>query len=129
MPRKTLRRGHRKVTIGDLDTRISLQSRALTHPAFGETDFSELFAGADKTWCKMVTTTGKITFDGVAGDIEITHELTIRHDVEVTTETWILLEDGRRLKVEKVEDFEERKEFQRLLCAERGDSTKGAASA
>jgi SPP1 family predicted phage head-tail adaptor len=129
MPRKTLRRGHRKVTIGDMDSRICIQTRDLTEPVHGETNFTELFAGLDKTWAKIVTTTGKVVFDGVAEDVEVTHEVTIRYDSAVTTQSWILLEDARRLKIQKVEDFEERKEFLRLLCTDRGSSAKGAASA
>ncbi len=109
--------------------RVKLQSRDITEPAFGATDFDEQFEGASEVWAMVKTTAGKTFFNGVSADIVISHEIYIRHDHTVTSETWVELKDGRRLDVVNVEDLEDRNEFMRLLCTERGDKTKEATRA
>lgn len=125
--RVEVRRPRRKLCIGDLRDRIILQSRDITEPAFGARDFDEDFKQQDGVWASIRTTAGKVFFDGVNTDIAVTHEIRIRYDSRVTAETWIELEDGRRLDVVNVEDLEERKEYLTLLCTERGLGDREAA--
>ena len=66
----------------------------------------------------MKTVAGKVFFDGVNVDVAVSHEILVRYDPSVTSETWILLKDGRRLDVVNVEDLEGRHEYLRLLCNE-----------
>lgn len=121
MARKVIRKGRRKLCVGDLRDRVQLQGRRLTEPAFGSADFDEAFDPSPEAWASVKTVTGRTIFDGASQqDREITHEVRIRHDPCVTAETWIRLEDGRRLDVVRVEDLEERHEYRVLLCTERG---------
>ena len=129
MSRLTLKRNHRKLCVGDLKDRITLQTRDLTEPVFGARDFTETFVTSDTVWAKVVTTQGRTFFDGVQTDQVISHQVTIRYLSTVTPETWILLDDGNRLDIIDQEDLEERNEYLRLLCTDRGPSTKAAASA
>lgn len=92
-------------------------------------DFDELFKRQEFRWALVRTTAGKVLFDGVGVDRAMTHEIWIRFDPAVDSETWVLLEDGTRLDVLMVEDPEERREFLRLLCSDRGDATQEAAKA
>ena len=127
--RKVVRKGRRKLCVGDLRDRICLQTRTITEPAFGNAEFGEDFEGESEVWAAIKTMSGKVFFDGVGADVNVTHEVLIRHDPTVTAETWIELGDGRRLDIVNVEDLEERGEYLRLLCTDRGSRDKGAASA
>ena len=127
--RKVVRRPRRKICIGDLNARICLQKRTLTEPTFGQAEFGEDFEGESEVWAAIRTTAGKVFFDGVNRDVNVTHEVFIRYDPTVTTETWVELRDGRRLDIVNVENLEERHEYLRLLCTDRGSKDKGATSA
>ena len=114
-----IKRRHRKLCIGDLNTLIKLQSRSITEPLFGGTDFDEDFVDTGEVWAKVETVSGKTIFDGVGSDIVVTHMITIRFDSSVSNETWIEL-DGKRIDILNFEDWEERHEFLLLLCTNRG---------
>jgi len=114
-----LRRKHRKVCIGDLDNLIKLQNRSIEAPLFEEVDFDEDFQDHAEVWAKIETAAGKVVFDGVDTDVNVTHLITIRYDAAVTSETWIEFE-GRRIDIVAVEDLEERHEWMLLLCNHRG---------
>lgn len=124
-----LQRRHRKLRVGDLKDRICLQRRAISEPNFGATDFGENFTRETRVWAKVETSTGKSFFDGVNPDVPVTHVVGIRYDKDVTTETWILLLDGRRLNILDVQDLEERHEWMILRCTDRGLDTKEASAA
>lgn len=127
--RKVVRRGRRKLCVGDLRQRVCLQKRTLTEPTFGDAEPGEDFEGTSEVWALVKTTAGKVFFDGVNADVNVTHEVFIRYDPDVTATTWIELEDERRLDIVNVENLEERAEYLRLLCVDRGRKDKGAASA
>ena len=108
---------------GDLDKRITLQNRDIVPPLFGVTDFTHAFTADSGRWANIQTITGKTMFDGVnQKDVALTHEMFVRYDLRITAETWILY-DGRRFDIVAVEDLEERHEWQRLLCIDKGKST------
>ena len=117
-----LRRKHRKVCIGDLNTLITLQTRDIVAPIFNEVDFDENFQdfSVPEVWALVETATGKAVFDGVDTDINITHMIIIRFDATVTSETWVELDDGRRLDIQFTEDLEERHEWLMMFCTLRG---------
>ncbi len=127
--RQTVRRGRRKLCLGDLRDRICLQTRSITEPAFGSVEPGEDFVGDSEVWALVKTTAGKVFFNGVNADLSISHEILIRYDPAVTAETWRELEDGRRLDIVNVEDLEDRKEYLRLFCTDRGTKDQGASSA
>jgi SPP1 family predicted phage head-tail adaptor len=121
MPRcSPIQRRHRKPCIGDLDTEITLENRAIQAPNFGLIDFDESFSTNSIAWALIETVRGKTFFDGVSTEVDITHWVYINFDATVTAETWIKLSDGRRLDILRVEDLEERSEFMLLHCNDRG---------
>ncbi len=122
-----LKRKKRQVCIGDLDTVIVLQSRAITPPTTN-VDFAESFTGLATVWARMGTGRGKTSFDDSEIEVDITHEFTIRFLAGVTSETWVLFEN-RRFDIIDVEDLEERHEWMILRCALRGINTKAVNDA
>jgi len=120
---------HRTLCSGDLDVEIRLKDRKITAPTFdpdtGElgTNFTEAF-GVDvdlTVWSAVKTVNGKTVFDGVGTDpVTLTHEVFIHYDPVVTDEIWVLMDDGRLLDILKVEDLDEKKEWMRLSCVDRG---------
>lgn len=129
MPRcQKIRRKKRQVCIGDLDTEIVLQDRQITEPLFGSPDFGEAFTATATVWAAVNTVSGKTYFDGVSTDINITHEILIRYDASVTTETWVSL-GGRRIDILHAEDLDERGQFMKLLCSDSGVNSAAASKA
>ncbi len=120
-----IRRKKRKICIGDLDTEIILQNRVLTEPLFDSVDFDETFNPVATVLAMVNTVSGKTFFDGVNTDVNITHEIGIRFDATVTTETWIEL-NGNRIDILDVNNLEERGEWMLLTCVDRGSTSKNA---
>lgn len=116
-----LQRKHRQVCLGDLNTEIVLQSRTITPPTV-TVDFAETFAGIATVWAKVDTVRGRTEFDGADIERTVTHDFTIRYIAGIDTETWVLLENNR-YDIVRVEDFEERHEFLRLMCTKLGPDT------
>lgn len=114
-----IKRPHRKVCLGDLDTMIKLQSRDIVSPVFDDVDFDEDFQDIAEVWAKVDTNIGNAVFDGVDTDINITHEITIRFDPTVTSETWIEI-GARKLDIVLTENFESRDEWLLMFCTDRG---------
>lgn len=110
---------HRGARIGDMRHRVYLHDRSITPPAFGTVDFDELFVGVTR-WAAVKTYRGKAVFDGVSGDNLVTHELFMRYEEGITSESFIQLSDGRRFKVLDTENYEERNEYIVLMCTDRG---------
>ncbi len=129
MSRVTVRPNTRKICVGDLNHRVMLLPRNMTEPGFGDTNFGEDFSGGKEAWAKVFTTEGKTLFNGVNADVNVTHEVYIRTDPDVTSETWVELEDGTLLDVVDTEDIDERGEWLKLVCTERGRATLGGAQA
>lgn len=121
-----LRRKRRQPCIGDLDTEIVLQTRAITPPTL--VDFSETFATAATVWAMIETLHGKTEFDDSNVERNISHEITIRYVANVSTETWIL-HDAARYDVVTVEDYEERHEWLVLRCERKGATSKAVNDA
>lgn len=108
---------------GELNRQISLQSRDIAPPIWGDPDFGELFGPGNVVWAKVETKAGKTFFDSVNQKEEmITHEITIRYDSSVTSETWVLFE-GRHLDILAVEDVNERHAVMKLTCVDKGASS------
>ncbi len=128
-----IRRKHRKVCIGDLDTIIDIQSRDLrrTNVRSGPTQTREVFTTIlPDAWALVETKRGSFVVDGVSGDIEFTHMIIIPvpDSPTLTAENWVLLE-GNRLRILDIEDYDERGEFLALRCTNRGSDTKAASDA
>jgi len=109
----------RKVNVGDMHHRVLLHTRSITPPVFGSIDFTEAFAGNSR-WASIHTKDGKLVMDDVGRDVNSTHQIYIRYDSVVDSETFVQSEDGRRFKVLSVENFDNRKEYMKLNCTDRG---------
>lgn len=116
----------RQVCIGDLRNKIDLNSRDITAPSFNSVDFDENFVVTKSVWAGIETQTGKVFFDGVETETAISHIMYIRFDATVTAETWITFA-SRRIDILKVEDMEERGEFMKLTCSDRGFENREAS--
>jgi SPP1 family predicted phage head-tail adaptor len=125
---KSIKRNMRRVCVGDLNKLITLQARAISPPSFSSTDFDETFTNGDDVWAAVNTVAGKTFFDGVNTDITITHEIFIRFDASVTSETWIEMDD-RRIDILDTENLDERDEWLKLICTERGPDNVEATKA
>lgn len=123
MPVCTRIGGRRRIVCaGDLDKQITLQDRAIVAPDWNSPDFDEAFSDAATVWANIQTVTGKTFFDSVnQRDTTITHEILIRYDSTVTSETWISY-NSRRFDILAVENLEERDEYLKLTCVDKGVS-------
>ncbi len=123
-----LTRPKRESSIGDMSDRIKLHIRAIKSPEFGSQNFTEDFSGTKEVWASVKTVVGRTLFTGANVDVALTHEIIIRYDENVTSETWIEFQSNN-LKIVTVEDLDNRHDFMRLKCTERGDKDLGAAQA
>ena len=128
MIKQILTRPKRESSIGDMRDRIKLHIRAIQSPEFGTQNFTEKLSGTKEVWASVKTVVGRTLFTGANIDVALTHEIIIRYDEDVTSETWIEFQSNN-LKIVKVEDLDNRHEFMRLKCTERGDKDIGAAQA
>ncbi len=110
----------RKVCIRDLKHRITLHTRDIDSPDFGEVDYQQNYTPLARVSAAITTINGKTFFDGVSQDQALTHAIYIRHRSGISSEIWVELKDQRRLKVLDTEFLDERNEFILLLCTERG---------
>lgn len=115
--RKT-RLAHRGNRIGDMRHRVYLHEREITTPIFGSIDFNQRFTGIAK-WAAIETLGGKVVFDGVGGDQIATHAIYLRY-CDVSSQNFIQVTDGRRFRILQSEDYDERHEYVKLLCTDRG---------
>ncbi len=122
-----LQRKKRLPCVGDLNTEITLQDRAITPPTT-TVDFSETFTENAVVWAMMNTVRGKTAFDGAGVEKDISHEFTIRWLTGVDSETWILFEN-ERYDIIDTEDLEERHEWLVLRCAKLGTTAQAVNSA
>jgi len=110
----------RRVCAGDLNKLVTVQNRAIEAPDWNSPDFDEQFSNDSAAWAAIQTVTGKTFFDSVnQRDETMTHEIFIRYDSSVTSESWLLY-DSRRFDILAVENLEERNEFLKLTCVDKG---------
>jgi SPP1 family predicted phage head-tail adaptor len=122
-----LKKKRRLVNVGHMRDRITFQNRSLEPPDHGLSDFDLAFSDDTERWAAVNTVTGKTLFDGVQGDVPVTHEILTRFDSTVTSETWVILSTGERIDILTADPLDERREFMLLKCRETGSSTTEAA--
>lgn len=127
---RRIRKKKRIVCVGDMRDVITLNDRDITPPLFNTVDFDENFQPIStvnpQTLSLIETVDGKTYFDGVNTETPITHIIYIPFNDVVTAETWIEFE-GRRIDILRVEDLDERHEFLKLTCTERGLASREAS--
>lgn len=117
----------RQVCIGDMKDEITIQARNIKSPPSDGVDFVEEFTGDDVVWAAVNTKSGVVFFDGTNQEVLKTHEIYIRYLQGVTAEAWVLFK-GSRYDVLQVDNLEERDEFMRLDCTNRGTTANKANS-
>lgn len=124
-----IRKKNRAVCAGDLNTLIGIQSRSLGD-GFDDTEETEEFTTIFSPFAMLQTLRGVFVVDSVnGGDIEATHSFIIRFpETPISGENWILL-NNKRLRILDQENLEEKNEWLKLLCTDRGDASKEASSA
>lgn len=110
---------HRGARIGSMRHFLKIHARSIATPIFGSIDFGENFTGVEE-WASIRTTNGKIVMNDVGDDVNVTHEIVIRFNGSVTSETYAQTSDGRRFKILTVEDYDERGDYLQLMATDRG---------
>lgn len=126
MAREVIKRKNRVSCIGDMRERVKLHNRAIQVPEFESYDVTEDFTEITTVWANVRTVSGQTFFTGASVDVGLSHEIIIRYNANVNSETWIEYKDNN-LKIVSVENLDERSEFLRLRCTERGNKDLGAA--
>ena len=129
MPRCVKIRGKRRlVCIGDLDRTIAIQSRAAADGYDDGEDFT--FTTVFSPMAMLETLKNVFVVDLVNGnDIEATHGFSIVFpSQEISSDLWVLF-NSQRYRIVGQENLDERSDFLRLLCTQRGSTTREAADA
>ncbi len=98
---------------------VKLQNRDIEAPRFDSADFDELFSEIKEVPAIIKTPRGRIVFDGVDTETQVTHEICIAYVAGVTSETWIEFK-GRRFDILNVQNCCEEDAVLILDCAEKG---------
>ena len=123
-----VRKKKRQYCVGDLRDVIKLQNRDITPPPFGDPDFSEVFTEIKTIRAAVNTVKGRVWFDGVSTDINITHIIGVRFTQAIGAQTWIEFK-GRRLDILEFINIDERSIWMELICNDRGEVAKAATQA
>lgn len=115
-----IRRKHRKICIGDLDTLISIKSRNTVTKNFLP-DVG--FAVVSQPWALWETVRGEEVFDDSDTGEQVTDIAIIRYDASITKEFFVELE-GENYRILDVEDLERRHEWTKLSLTNRGITSK-----
>lgn len=115
-----IRRQSKRICIGALNKRITINSRAIGAPVGTEVDFTETFTKRFDTWAMIETIDGKTIFDDTNIERVITHDFFIRYVPNITFQDWILY-NGKYYDIVRVENFQEDNRFYRIRSAIRGD--------
>lgn len=116
-----IRIDHRKLCIGDLRERITLETRIITEP--GTVDFGEGFSDVAVIPAAVKTLIGVEIFDESNEVVTASHDFFIRFRTDVTAEKWVKWRNDR-YDILLVEEFEGRQEWLRLRCTLRGTDTR-----
>ena len=103
-----------------MTTLVKIKVREIGAP-FSTVDFSEKFKDYLDMYASVSTVSGKTYFDDTGVGTNITHEIGVRYDDSITAESWVVI-DGRRLDILTVENLDERNEWLRLRCTDKGTS-------
>lgn len=117
-----------KICSGDMSHKIDLQERRTGSPAIGSMNPSVIFTTLLSPWCviKTIDLSGGASrrFNNVNVEDRPTHEIFIYYDPSIfpldSDKVFVLLPDGRRLRIVGVTNLNELDTTISLLCTERG---------
>lgn len=76
-----------------------------------------IYVNVATVWADVSTVSGRTEIESKQIGEAITHRVTLRYRADVTSENWLLWR-GRRFRIRKVRDLEERRRFLILDCEE-----------
>lgn len=113
----------RRVPVGDMRTPVIIHKAAILAPTAGVDMGRKIAPVVSPWWCKVTTVTGVFVFDSSNIEQVITHDFQGRYTPDISRDM-IIESEGNYYKIVSVEDMEERHEFLRLRCTERGSIAK-----
>jgi len=109
--RKVKRRPLKKISIGDMNQRVSLFCRSIKGAAYNKASLSESYSKIADVWSKVESIgSGFQEFAGIDISQAATHIFVIRFRDDVTTETVIQF-DGSNYEILNKDDPESRHEY------------------
>ena len=105
----------RKIKIGQMRDRIKVER--LTKTSDGAGGFSESWSEVGEFWSRVTPRSAKTAFFAMKRDERITHEIIVRHEVDVKSNDRINL-GGRLFAIHGVYDARSRGRFKVLDCEE-----------
>lgn len=115
----------RKICIGDLTSRVKLQTRSLTAGNSGSIESIETFTDIVEVWAAIETTRGSQLWDGVEVSNPFTHKIYIRYRNDIEFTEWLEY-SNEKYDIVDVENLEHKNEWLLLMCTRKGDKTKEA---
>ncbi len=103
------------MNIGKFRHRVKIQS--LAENPHGDNHIQPIYSDVAEVWADVLPVSGKTEYDSKSLGESITHTIAIRYRSDITSENWLLWR-GRRFRIRKVKDHEERRRFLILDCEE-----------
>lgn len=122
---KPIKLKSRRICIGNLNSRIKIQTRALTATNTGSIESIETFTDLVEVWAAIETTRGSQLWNGVEISNPFTHKIYIRYRSDIDFNEWIEFE-SEKYDIVDVENLEQKNEWLLLMCIRKGDNTKEA---
>jgi len=131
---KTLGFPKKKICSGDLNKRITIQSRSLGKGDFTEVEITETFTDIANVWAAFETVSGFKAFNSVGTNQQGpdqtvgTHRFYVRFQPStssVTSENWVEFK-SQKYKAITVENLDENDEFIAITCIKKGPKTLDA---
>jgi len=122
----------KKLCLGDLRHLVGIQSRELDESGFDTSQPVETFTQIRQQWCAIETVSGVSKFSKINIEDDATHLFWCFWDVvfpDLETGNNYMLHDGRRFKVLKVDNVNERNLALMIQTTERGESSEAASDA
>ncbi|MCK5017303.1 MAG: phage head closure protein [Candidatus Peribacteraceae bacterium] len=118
-------RESKRVCIGSLNRKITIQMRDIKPPKGGSVDFTENFTVEREVWAMVESVNNTTFFDETNTEQIVSHNFYIRYidGVEITAENWIKWRD-RYYDIIGVQNLNEENRFYLLRANVRGTITK-----
>lgn len=113
----------RKVPIGDMRTPVKIHQAQILAPTAGVDMGREIAPVVEPWFCKVTTVTGVTLFDSSNIEQIITHDFQGRFNQDISRDM-VIEHKGNYFRIISAENFEDKDQFMRLRCTERGAIAK-----
>lgn len=118
----------RRICVGDLNNRITLQLRTMTGNNYASVENTETFSNIAEVWGAVETTRGSQLWDGAEISNPFTHNVYIRYRDDVDFTKWLDF-GSQKYDIVDVENLEQSNEWLLLRCILKGTNTKAGTYA